>query len=84
MHDQAMGTTHIELDQIGRRRWRLVVMRDGWVIEDRELRAGRRKAKRLAHQVLGTDQQASVQRVRRGFGPGLPDSGGPAGRTHPR
>lgn len=78
-----MGTTQVELDRIGPRRWRLFVVRDGWVIEDRELRGGRRKAKRVAHQVFGRDERSQVHRVHRGVGQDLPDSGGPIRQAPP-
>lgn len=51
-----MPSVHVELDRIGPRRWRLVLLRDGWVIDDRELRGGRRKAKRTAHEAINHEQ----------------------------
>ncbi len=62
-----MGTmigTRIDLDQIGRRRWRLVVVHDGWVVDDRELRGSRRKAKRVAHNAYVADRDEPARRTR--------------------
>ena len=70
-----MTTMHVELDQIGLRRWRLIVTRDGWVIDDRELRGGRRKAKRAVHQVFDNNEQPLVRRMGREANRDMPNSG---------